>query len=231
MLLPRTIRTYVFDLDNTLYDESLFVQGGTSSVINWTAGKFFIKEDILRAAMDSIMCCYPRGEWYQRYLEKLKIQYTEDLIDKMVDIYRKHTPNINLFPDAKKILIKIKKQKAMKGNIFLALITDGLVFVQKSKVNALGLNKVMDECVFTWAKGPEYQKPHAWSFEFIEKKTNTSGEECCYFGNDERKDFLAPNRLGWKTVGILREDKKPLNIGREYEPLWYVSSFDDLVIG
>lgn len=230
MLLPSSIRTFVFDLDNTLYDESLFVLGGTSYVIAWIANQFSINQKYLHSVMDSIMENYPRGEWYQRLLERLRIPYSEKVLSKMISIYRNHVPNLRLYKDAENFLESIRWLREKRNGIKIALISDGLIHVQESKVKALGLRKIMDECIFTWEKGSEFQKPHKWAFESIESRTGTSGKLCCYFGDDQSKDFFAPRELGWQSVCLLRGKEIKSSFDREFTPLFYVDTFEDIVL-
>lgn len=223
--LRPSLKVYVFDLDDTLYDESLFVQGGTRSVLKWLADSYNLELESLFKLMDSVTSAFPRNEWYQRLIEKAGIPFSQELINKMIEVYRDHLPSISLFPDSASFLTRIR---AKEGN-FLGLITDGIVSVQELKAKSLGLQKIMDLLVFTWNKGCEFQKPHPWSFEYIEKKAGLSGAECCYFGNDPGKDFLTPNRLGWNTVCIRRnKENKIVTPNHEYMAQFEISSFDEI---
>jgi len=220
-----SVRVFVFDLDDTLYDESLFVKGGTNAVLNYLTCRYHITTSTLYKMMNSIVSVFPRNVWYQKLLEKVGIPFSQELIDEMVEIYRTHPPNIQLFPDATHFIDRTKK----KGDTFLGLITDGLVAVQKSKVRSLDLYKQMNLIIFTWNKGAEFQKPNTWSFKSIEKKSGASGIECCYFGNDPSKDFLAPNKLGWITVCIRRNRFGSVAIpSYEYAAQMEISSFDEI---
>jgi len=219
------VNTYVFDLDDTLYDESLFVQGGTKAVLEWLALRYDFELYSLQKIMSSITATFPRDEWYQKLMQKIGIPITQELIGEMVKIYRNHLPHLHLFPDAVRFLTKLGRKKG----VVLAIITDGLVSVQKLKVRSLGLQEIMNLEIFTWSKGIEYQKPHSWSFKYLEKKTGSSGTECCYFGNDPRKDFLAPNRLGWKTVYVHRYQNKHVSIPtEEHASHIEIRSFDQI---
>jgi putative hydrolase of the HAD superfamily len=196
-----SIKVFIFDLDDTLYDESFFVQGGTRAVLEFMASRYASGYDLLNENMKSIMIEYPRSEWYQKLIERMEIPFSQELVNKMISIYRNHRPALQLYQDAQRFISEIRKRK----DTFLGIITDGFVSVQRSKVTSLCLDKLMNRLIFTWEKGIEYQKPHSWSFECIENETGLTGEICCYFGNDSRKDFLAPNVLGWKTVCVSHE--------------------------
>lgn len=223
-----SVNTYIFDLDDTLYDESLFVRGGTKAVLEWLALRYDLKLPSLLKMMSSITATFPRNEWYQKLIEKVDISPSQWLIDEMVEIYRNHLPHLRLFSDAARFLTKIRGKKG----VILGIITDGMVSVQKSKVRSLGLPQIMDLQIFTWSKGIEYQKPNSWAFEYVEKKIGSSGAECCYFGNDLRKDFLTPNRLRWNTVYVHRRKNEHVLIPtKEHAAHIEIHSFDQISLG
>ena len=113
----------------------------------------------------------------------------------------------------------------------LVIITDGIKSVQKSKVRCLGLQEIMDLAIYTRGKGSAYQKPQAWSFEYVEEKTGYTGPNYCYFGNDSSKDFLAPNRLGWLTICVKRCSLKfPISPTPEYRARIEINSFDEVFV-
>lgn len=224
-IIPASLKVYVFDMDDTLYDESLFVQGGTKRVLKWLSENYAIEFQLLDTQMNSVVTEFPRNEWYQRLLDKTGIPYSKELINTLIEIYRNHAPCLHLHPDSASFLTKIRKEEGA----FLGLITDGMVSVQKVKAKCLGLDDMMDLSIFTWEKGEKFQKPHPWSFKYIEEKTGATGTECCYFGNDVTKDFLAPNKLGWHTVCICRNGgKRAAAPDRTYMAQDDINSFDEI---
>lgn len=221
------IKVFAFDLDDTLYDESLFVQKGTLAVLKWLVDRYNLDLQSLKGRMNSISKTYSRNEWYQKLLEETDIPLSHGLIEEMVEIYRTHPPNLHLFPDAATFLTRIKR----KEGVFLGIITDGNVAVQESKVKGLGLDRIMDLSVFTWSKGAQFQKPHNWSFRLVEEHAKARGVDCCYFGNDPNKDFLAPNQLGWKTVCINRGNSHKIKYpSQEYATHVEINSFDAISV-
>lgn len=76
-ILPASLKVYVFDLDDTLYDESLFVQGGTKRVLKWLSDHYAIQFQLLHTLMNSVVTEFPRNEWYQRLLDKTGIPYSK----------------------------------------------------------------------------------------------------------------------------------------------------------
>jgi putative hydrolase of the HAD superfamily len=225
MIVLDSVRAYVFDLDDTLYDASMFVRGGTNSVLKWLTVRYDLDLSLLRDDMAGISKVYPRSQWYQKLLAKIGVPCSEELVNEMVHIYRTHPATLRLFPDAHRLLYRLKR----KQGFFTGLITDGDVSVQKLKVASLGLNERIHLCIFTWWKGIEYQKPHTWAYEHIEKRLGISGKTCCYFGNNPAKDFLAANKLGWVTVNVCRDGREQFDhLDKEYLAQYTISSFDEI---
>ena len=49
-----------------------------------------------------------------------------------------------------------------------------------------------------------YRKPHPFAFEQMSARLGVSPSACVYVADNPLKDFIAPNRLGWRTVQIKR---------------------------
>ncbi|MGQ9635777.1 MAG: HAD family hydrolase, partial [Bryobacteraceae bacterium] len=122
------------------------------------------------------------------------------LIDELVQAYRTHKPRIALLSDAAACL-RLLHRKAP-----LAIVTDGPVSSQRAKVEALGLDRFIDEFVFTHAWGPEFAKPHPRAFQFLQTRWDATSSIFVYVGDNPVKDFAAPRALGWTTVRVRRPD-------------------------
>ncbi len=121
-------------------------------------------------------------------------------------VYREHTPQLALFPDAEWALAYFS------GRMKLGLITDGHAATQRNKFTALGLERYFQAVMFTDDFGRENWKPNPACFRKIEAALDCAAQECAYVGDNPAKDFVAPNRLGWLTVHLRRE-------GSEYSHL------------
>jgi putative hydrolase of the HAD superfamily len=122
------------------------------------------------------------------------------MVKSMVEIYRTHKPGIQLFEDAERALSRWKQRFA------LALISDGPWRMQKNKVEALQLYDQLNPVVLTAEWGEEFSKPHNRAFEYIQRTTGRQGSECVYVADNVSKDFIAPRRMGWRTVQVRREN-------------------------
>ena len=70
--------------------------------------------------------------------------------------------------------------------------------------NGLGIEKYFKCIVYTEQLGREYWKPSPVGFEKIMEALNVKPETIVYVADNEKKDFIAPNKLGFLTVQIIR---------------------------
>ncbi|WP_025209248.1 HAD family hydrolase [Hippea sp. KM1] len=173
----------VFDLDDTLYDEINFVRSGFAEIASYLGDRKyfdFLWEDFMKKGS---------GKNIDNLLSVFKIKEKKE---KLIEIYRFHTPNIELNNDARAVLHYLKEKK-----ISTAIITDGHYITQKNKFTALGLDKLIDFVVFTdyyHTKKPDLRPFHIVMSHFSKEKY------FCYIADNPQKDFIAPLKLGWKAV-------------------------------
>jgi putative hydrolase of the HAD superfamily len=86
----------------------------------------------------------------------------------------------------------------------LALLTDGYLPAQKLKVSALGIQRYFKHIIYTEQLGRQFWKPSPVGFEAIITATDAPPQSMVYVGDNPTKDFIAPNRLGMKTIQVQR---------------------------
>ena len=116
----------------------------------------------------------------------------------MVSVYRDHEPEIELETDARRLL------DALHGRCPLALITDGFHQAQRRKVEALGIEQSLSPLIYTDQWGRQHWKPSDRAFRAVEQWSGLCGDQLVYIGDNPTKDFIAPRRLGWRTIRIRR---------------------------
>lgn len=119
--------------------------------------------------------------------------------------YRSHRPRIALSPETRATLEALRSRRCTIG-----LITDGRSVTQRNKIAALGLDAFVapDDIVVSEEFGSE--KPCEANYaHFVRRYPDAT---FAYVGDNPRKDFLAPNRLGWRTICLLDDGR---NIHRQ----------------
>lgn len=175
----------VFDLDDTLYQEFNYQTSGIRAVakeLDRLYGKDLL-EILLRWRNEGVKDIF--GEACRLLRLPPEVKYS------LLWVYRLHDPDIALDDDVEKTLsiIQTMVQRVM-------ILTDGRSITQRKKIQSLGLSNI-DIYI-----SEEYQseKPATERFHIIMK--NYTADAYYYIGDNPQKDFIAPNALGWVTVGV-----------------------------
>jgi putative hydrolase of the HAD superfamily len=193
------IRAVVLDLDDTLYPEVEYVRSGFRAVANYLAGADgTLDEHPLFDLMWREFQKGARGRVFNTVLDKIgkKAGTTRPTVSELITLYRKHRPDIQLEVDVRNLLTDLQKRFKM------GLLTDGYLPAQKLKVAALGIENHFDHIVYTEELGREHWKPSPVGFEKMAEALDCAHKHCVYVGDNPKKDFIAPNRLGWATIQI-----------------------------
>lgn len=187
-------KVVVFDLDDTLYKEVDYVRSGLMAVAH------HFGDDSLLALM---LKARSKG---MNAFEAVKEQRSDAEIDKMIEIYRNHKPQISLPRDTTLTL------DYLHSKYTLALVTDGRSVGQRNKIEALALERYFapEDIIISEEFGSD--KHSAANFKTIEKN-HPGAESYFYIGDNPEKDFYQPNLLGWHT--IMLEDVNHVNIHRQ----------------
>ena len=174
----------VFDLDDTLYNELDFLKSAYKEI-----ALFLAPDDWKR--LYSTMFSFYRSKI--NVFEYLANEYNAE-IGLLVETYRNHYPDIKLFNGVLEIFDAIKSKNGKIG-----IITDGRSNTQRSKLESLGILNYIDKIIISEEFGSE--KPNLANFKEIEN--SLPGNIYYYLADNLKKDFIAPNSLGWKSVGLM----------------------------
>lgn len=192
------IKCVAFDMDDTLYDEADYYKSGFAVAAVQIARDFSLNQKTVFDTIWELFSSGVRKNTFNKAAEKLKIKIDENYIGQLVRIFREHKPDISLPADSRQVLGELKKQYK------LGLITDGWLPGQEYKVRALGIENFFDSIIYTEKLGTEFWKPSPKGFEKMLTDLKVRAVEAVYVGDNLEKDFIAPNRMGFKTVRIIR---------------------------
>ena len=185
-----TIKGVIFDLDDTLYSEKEYVRSGYKAVSDYLGGGY---EEKLWQFFESGKPAID---------ELLKELDREDEKKDVLNIYRNHKPTIHLYPG---VLVTIQELKS-KG-IRIGIITDGRPEGQRNKIEALGLDKLIDDIIITDELGGiQFRKPCDIAFRIMQTRWRLPASEIMYIGDNPAKDFQAPQQLGMKSIWFRNPD-------------------------
>lgn len=206
-------RAIVFDLDDTLFPEREFAWSGFRAVAHTFANELGDPQETvndLRRFFDSIM----RPRVFDALLSERFGVVDPRMLAKMIETYRRHAPVITPYADVDAALTRLRERCK------LGLITDGRACTQWAKIDALRLRPRFEHIIVTSDLQPDpargdkpkdgganwdtFAKPHPRAFEEMSRALQIPHRACAYVADNPGKDFVAPNRLGWKTIRIER---------------------------
>jgi len=192
----KTSDVVIFDLDDTLYFEKKYVESGYRNIANICA-EFLKKPDQdFYSLLMEVFSSERRGKEFNVLLDKYPALKQEFSVEKLIEIYRKHEPEIDLNAGARDLF-----EQLLKDGVRLGLITDGFFVSQKNKIKALSLDNWFTKIIATDFFGKDYWKPDSRSFSMMEEEFGKNDNaRYWYIGDNPEKDFIAPNLKGWNTV-------------------------------
>lgn len=204
------ITTVVFDLDDTLYDEVEYCKSGFASVCEFLAD--LPRMPPVESLFDAFWKQFTAGNHTKTFnaaLDELGIGYDDKLIRQLIKVYRNHEPKITLPRESREVLSELGPK------FTLALLTDGFLPSQQLKVQALEIEQNFKCIIYTEQLGREFWKPSPVGFERLMVTLNAKPNAMVYVADNQIKDFIAPNRLGFVTIQIIRPARLHLESSQE----------------
>ena len=187
-----------FDLDDTLYRELDYVESGFRAVASHLEAEFGIPRQEAFLEMIRSLEAHGRGRQFDDVLHAHGL-FTVARRDQLVQVYRRHDPELTL-PEASK---KALAQCASLGHR-LFLVTDGNHRVQAKKIEALDLWRRFDHCYLTNRYGRSAAKPSTRVFELMLARVRSGPDQLVYVGDNPSKDFVGVRKLGGATIRVRR---------------------------
>ena len=188
------ISAVIFDLDDTLYLEKDYVKSGYNLIAKAFPEVVNMSEKLWQVFLRG-------GKAIDEVLLSEGL-LTEENKQKCLKIYRNQIPNINLDSAVINLLSGLK-EKGYK----LGIITDGRPEGQRAKIKSLDLERYVDQIIVTDELGGEImRKPNEKAFVLICEKLGVNYENAVYVGDNPKKDFIAPEKLGMKWIYFKNKD-------------------------
>ena len=201
-------RVICFDLDDTLCKEIDYLRSAYREIAEYAAEHCRGYSDpvsvLAHKAYDVMLAAYQEG---QNAFDVLNSFLGLDLpIADYLYIYRNHKPKIALCEDVDRTLDALKAE-----GVRIGLITDGRSVQQRNKIKALGLGRWMEDADIVVSEEFGSEKPALANYEYF-MKCYLECQDFTYVGDNPRKDFIAPNALGWITICLMDDGR---NIHRQ----------------
>ena len=189
-----SVKAVVFDLDDTLFPESDYVESGFKAVAEYAE-----KTLGLNGAYAELTELFEsdRARVFDRFAADHGLDGTTAA--QLTELYRDHKPDLSLADDVKETLAKLRAD-----GFKLGIITDGRPTGQRNKIAALGLETMVDKITITdELGGAEFRKPDSKAFELMCKEFGVAPDEMMYVGDNPQKDFAIKKYLPIKTTQIV----------------------------
>ncbi len=209
----------VFDLDDTLYPEEDFLLSGYAEIAAYLknlTGEDFLEQMLAWRAKGSV-------DVFEALLKQDSLQTLVSL-DTLLRLYRFHEPTIELAPETSALLNQLKQ-----ADIPVALITDGRSVTQRNKLKALGIESIFEPIIISEEIGSS--KPAEENYRAIEE--HWPGKSYLYIADNTAKDFLTPNKRGWRSVCLIDKGRnihpQSFDLPSEYLPEVKIATLGDLI--
>ncbi len=187
------LRAVVFDLDDTLYPERAYTRSGARAVAEALGDPDALAELLGIEQQD------PAGPLYSTWLAKRGRDKPARLAE-LVRQHREHVPQLTLAGGVRAALVRLRRRYS------LGLVTDGRLAQQRAKIEALGLEELLDAVVCSDELGRGCWKPHPAPFRRALELLEADPSEAVYVGDNPTKDFLGARRAGMRPIRMRRPD-------------------------
>jgi putative hydrolase of the HAD superfamily len=191
-------RAVLFDLDDTLYPERQFVDGGFRAVARFLAARSDDSEAALADRLWALHGRDGRGRLFDTLLDELGLGDDPDLVLACLLVYRNHPARVEPFPGVEALLDELRTAGIRTG-----VVSDGNAAVQARKLTSLGsIAERLDAVVMTDLLGPGRAKPSPVGFRVACRLLDVPTSATIYVGNDPRKDFAGARAAGLATIRV-----------------------------
>jgi putative hydrolase of the HAD superfamily len=218
------VRALIFDLDNTLYDESQYVTPAFHCISSFLSSKSGISErrlfDKLTVDLKKKGSMYPK--LFNDVLKDLGLD--SEMIHEVLSIYANVDAKLDLFPDSERVLTQLKWSGKK-----LCLVTNGGAKIQRNKLRHLNVARFFDEVVFSRETNEAVDKPHPAAYKAALDKLGVLPCESLCVGDNPYTDFWGAKCLGMRTARLLWGEFKDAKVSAEYEADYFIESLSVLL--
>ena len=196
---PPAVAAVLFDLDDTLYPERAFVDGGFHAVGQLLAGPSGRSAASLAERLWALHDRDGRGRLFDALIAELGLDDADGaLAAACVLAYRTQEVHLEPFPGVTELLDGLRRRGVRTG-----VVSDGYGAVQARKLAGLGaLAARFDVVVLTDDLGLGHAKPSPTAFRVACRLLEVEPSATIYVGNDPRKDFIGARAAGLRTIRV-----------------------------
>jgi putative hydrolase of the HAD superfamily len=188
------VRGIIFDLDDTIFPRARFVHSGFTAVANYVATSWRRERDTVLRSLMSGRDRGREGQEFQLLCEECRLPLS--LVPALLAVYRGHTPAIALDPSVRCTLARLRRDGWR-----LVVLTNGHPGVQRRKVAALGLERLVHAIVYAEECAP-HGKPDLAAFTVALRQLRVAASRCLCVGDDLERDIAGARRAGLRSIRV-----------------------------
>lgn len=194
--MSREPRAVLFDLDDTLYPYRRFVLSGFAAIARHLAACHGVEAARVFRVLVKAMRRGRRRRELQACLDELSLPHVA--VDDLVTRLRTHRPSLRLPRPARDAL------DGLRPTWRLAVVTNGDPAVQARKIEALGLQSMVDDVIYATEHGTRLGKPDVTPFEVALSRLRVARTRAVFVGDDEACDIVGAAQAGLRTMLVRR---------------------------
>ena len=203
------IKTWIFDLDGTLYDYERCNRYAELSLFSMMNNKWEVDpsecgkllrnaKKIVKERLGAVAASHNRMLYMQNICEQLGVKSGKYALELYEVYWSSFFDHMEIYPDMKRLLYDV-----IAGEGQIVLLTDMTVYIQLQKVIRLGIEDAVDYIITSEETGAE--KPCGIMFQRVLDKTGKQREEMLMIGDDLVKDVQGAERFGIRAM-LFRDD-------------------------
>ena len=198
--------TIIFDVDDTLYDQSLSFKNTCKKMLkqSFTEAELDRLYIVSRKYSDALFDVCEAGEMTveEMHIRRIKdavaefgVEMTDTEAMAFQKAYVDEQQKIVLFDEVVELLEVLRKQEKQ-----LAVLTNGGEAHQSMKIKQLGLTRWIPEENLFISESIGYAKPSGEAFRILEQKLQLDRDKTVYIGDSFANDIVGAKQAGWNAV-------------------------------
>jgi putative hydrolase of the HAD superfamily len=189
----------IFDLDDTLYPRSAYVESAFVAVAGFLERTQGLAAQAVLKALDAAHTGACVGRELQAVCERFELPGS--FVWQLRQVMRTHQPRLALPPASRTVLTRLRA-----SGWRLCVLTNGLPAVQRRKVEALGIDALVHHVVCA-QEHSRIGKPEPRPFRVALERLRVTPSRCAFVGDDAVADIAGARGIGLRTVWVRQETR------------------------
>lgn len=186
----------IFDLDDTLYLQRDYLNGAWMAVAHCATEQGVDERALIDALLDVSSRGSDQGGIIDKALDLIGVTGVE--VQPLVEAFLGFQPqSLELLPGVPETLANLRS-----AGIPTAIVTDGSLKTQRAKLDALGVEQLVDVVVLSDEAGRQYRKPHPRPFLTAIERLRVAPSSAVVIGDRPDKDVAAAAGAGIRAVRV-----------------------------